>query len=323
MSVYIWSRQNARLFLAATVLSTATKPVIARVDFTTRNTYYEISDFIDSRRKLWQAIDMWGPRSNSHRSALGTASRRISHKRRVLRSGKRCSITDVNVTVRVVLTLPQWSKRYRAKPHLQRYFDCISRTVTVHEKRHAQISYETGKRLEAALRSDLLRVPCDDFRRREGATVRRIIEQGRIRQKTFDRMDYAKPRYQKCHRMARKQRSPTKRVDIMTQKQHSKSAMLTKKKAAQKNTETTKTIDAAREATLRLVIGMAGLVALGVILFSLFAVLMRWAQRKELSNEMQETADPQSSVETRSAGQNTSYKRAQAQNVGGFGKRKG
>lgn len=317
----MWPGQNARLFLTAALLLVATTPALAGVDFTTRNSYYEISDFIDSRRKLWQAIGMWGPRSKIHGSAIGTARQRIRYDRSVIRSGKRCSISNVNVTVSVVLTLPKWSNRDKASPYLQRYFDCVSRTVTVHEKRHAQISYETGQRLDAALHSELQYVPCEGFKRRESALVRQIYQHGRMRQRAFDRADYAKPRYQKCHRVAKKRRSKQRHVDVRDQKRRSISETLPTKKTAEKDTDTSKALADVREATLRFMTGLAGFVALGAVLFGLFAVLMRWAQRKERLNEMQEMAANRSPVARPSSGKTTGEKRTQ--NGGGFGKRRG
>lgn len=63
------------------------------------------------------------------------------------------------------------------------------------------------------------------------------------------------------------------------------------------------------------------LVELGAVLFGLFVILMRRAQKKELLNEMQEMVTHQFPVASLSNEKTTGEKRTQ--NPGGFGKRRG
>ena len=137
-----------------------------RTTFRQRAEHFDISGFVNSRKEMWDAIRDWGPSGTGSRLIVGTAQPRFGYSYKFKKQGGRCYVQDLKVTVGVVLRLPEWNAKGLAKPELQRYFDCILRTVTVHEKRHGKIAYETGQQIERALVSELDGSACKGYKAR-------------------------------------------------------------------------------------------------------------------------------------------------------------
>ncbi len=161
---------------------------------------YDISGLIETPDDIWKGIRRWGP-SEMWRSGtvVGTARGLVRTKYQSRRNeAGRCSLTDMTVNVEVLIKLPTWDTIGSAPQHLQQYFACVRRTVTVHENRHAQIWYQTGARIAQASFAELDNVPCKDFSRRASEVYRRVFMEGRHRQAEFDRADAARRRYDRC-----------------------------------------------------------------------------------------------------------------------------
>ena len=216
------------LIAAAGVLCATALPARSETSYRERIKRFDISGHVKTRRDIWNAIRDWGP-STGGRLIVGTARPRFSYKYKIRQRGNRCTATDVKVAVSVTLRLPEWHFKDTAKPDLQRYFGCILRTVTVHEKRHGEIAYETGQQIERRMLSRLRGTSCSGIRAKAKQIFQATIAEGGERQNDFDRRDYARRRYEQCNtgtgpavslnstpfkRSYAKVRTPTKRFDV-------------------------------------------------------------------------------------------------------------
>ena len=222
-----FTRTIGCLIGAAALLCATALPAGAETSYRERIKRFDISGHVNSRRDIWNAIRDWGP-STGGRLIVGTARPRFSYKYNIRREGNRCSAVDIKVGVSVTLRLPEWTFKDTAKPDLQRYFGCILRTVTVHEKRHGEIAYETGQQIEQRMLSQLHGTSCRTIKSRANEIFRATIAEGGVRQTDFDRRDYARRRYEQCNtgtgpqvslnstpfkRSFANQRVPTRRFD--------------------------------------------------------------------------------------------------------------
>ncbi|MEM9356535.1 MAG: DUF922 domain-containing protein [Pseudomonadota bacterium] len=270
----------------------------AETTFRQRAEYFDISGYVNSRKEMWDAIRDWGPSGTGGKLIVGTAQPRFGYSYKFKKKGGRCYVTDLKVSVGVVLRLPQWNAKGFAKPELQRYFDCVLRTVTVHEKRHGQIAYETGQQIERAMMSDLDGSSCNGLKQRAKSIFHRVIAEGGVRQTEFDRRDYARRRYQQCNnsdgpqvdlnanayrRSVASTRPPTRRFDVDPPKRR------TPKPRRQQRTETAEkpTIDA--EASIKTISSALGgfrfAALFGALACAAFALFMWWAVRHERNKE--------------------------------------
>ena len=216
------------LIAAAVVLCATALPARSETSYRERIKRFDISGHVKTRRDIWNAIRDWGP-SSGGRLIVGTARPRFSYKYKIRQSANRCTATDVKVAVSVTLRLPEWTFKDTAKPDLQRYFGCILRTVTVHEKRHGEIAYETGQQIERRMLSRLQGTSCSAIQAKAKQIFQATIAEGGERQNDFDRRDYARRRYEQCNtgtgpvvslnstpfkRSYANVRTPTKRFDV-------------------------------------------------------------------------------------------------------------
>ena len=187
-----------RLIVMTGLLCATALPARGETSYRERIKRFDISGHVNSRRDIWNAIRDWGP-SSGGRLIVGTARPRFSYKYKIQRRGNRCTATDIKVAVMVTLRLPEWHFKDTAKPDLQRYFGCILRTVTVHEKRHGEIAYETGQEIERRMLSRLRGTSCSAITAKAQNIFQTAIAEGSVRQTDFDRRDYARKRYEKCN----------------------------------------------------------------------------------------------------------------------------
>ncbi len=174
-------------------------PSWAEPQYRQRVEYFDISGHVNSRREMWDAIRDWGPSQNLNSYIVGQAKPRIGYSYQLRQRKGRCRFEKLDVTVGVVLRLPSWDLKDFAKPDLRRYFACVLRTVTVHEKRHAQIAYEAGERIEARFMSELNGGQCRGFAERAKSVYHEVLAEHGRRQADFDQRDYARRRYEKCN----------------------------------------------------------------------------------------------------------------------------
>ncbi len=172
--------------------------VLAEPKYRERIEYFDISGYVNSKREMWESIRDWGPSRSVSQYIVGQAQPRFSYSYKLRNIDNRCVFSKLDVGVRVVIRLPAWDLKNFAKPELQQYFGCILRTVTVHEKRHAQIAYEAAEKIEARFQEQLNRTSCIRFADRAKDIYRQVVSEHHRRQSDFDRRDYARKRYQLC-----------------------------------------------------------------------------------------------------------------------------
>ena len=273
----------------------------AETTFRQRAEYFDISGFVNSRKEMWNAIRDWGPSGTGDRLIVGTAQPRFGYSYKFKKQGGRCYVKDLKVTVGVVLRLPEWNAKGLAKPELQRYFDCILRTVTVHEKRHGQIAYETGQRIERALISELDGSSCKGYKARANSIFHRVIADGGVRQSNFDRRDYARRRYQQCYnsdgpevdlnansyrRSVAWKRPPTRRFDVEPPRRQSPKRRTQKQNQSQTKPDNRLGDAAESIKTVSSAFGGFRFAALfGALICAIFGLFMWWAARHERSKE--------------------------------------
>ncbi|MGI9424297.1 MAG: DUF922 domain-containing protein [Hyphomicrobiaceae bacterium] len=276
-------------------------PTNAETSYRERSEYFDISGKVRSRRAMWDAIRDWGPSGAGERLIVGQARPRFGYSYKFSRRGGICRIQDLKVTVGVVLRLPQWIDQDRAKPELQRYFGCVLRTVTVHEKRHGQIAFETGEKIEAAMMRQLDGTSCDGIKYRAKAIFDRVIKVGNKRQSDFDRRDYARRRYQQCNnsdgpevslngspvrRKSSYRPAPTKRFNVADT-----SSEVPPRRTVQRSVEPRKQRSPATEpeftldTTYKLLGGAGVLLAVVASGFGVFAMVMLGATKYERRRE--------------------------------------
>ncbi|MEO0617697.1 MAG: DUF922 domain-containing protein [Pseudomonadota bacterium] len=175
-------------------------PAVAQIDFKERRTYYTLPPLLDSKREIWEAIERYGPHGRQG-NAIGTASSDASMRFTSKRRGNLCTLDTLALKMHVTLRLPRWPSAYANDDPQRQFFRCVKATVTVHEKRHAEIHLETVKRAERVMREGLRDIRCGDFVKRAKGLYNREMHRGARRQRAFDTADYARPRYQACMRL--------------------------------------------------------------------------------------------------------------------------
>ena len=287
--------------VTAIVLTLTVSAARAETTFRQRAEYFDISGFVDSRKEMWNAIRDWGPSGTSGKLIVGTAQPRFGYSYKFKKQGGRCYVKDLKVTVGVVLRLPEWNAKGLAKPELQRYFDCVLRTVTVHEKRHGKIAYETGQQIERTLLTELDGSSCKGYKARANSIFHRVIGNGRTRQNDFDRRDYARRRYQQCYnsdgpqvdlnansyrQSSARRRPPTRRFDV--EEPRRQSAQQRKQKQAHSQTEPESKLGQAAASIKTVSSALGGFrfaALLGSLVCAVFGIFLWWAARHERNKE--------------------------------------
>lgn len=182
-------------FAVAGLLAPAAQAVL---HYEERTETFEIGAAATDGASIWQAIRRIGPEvGGTH--AIGTTGAKTSWTRTLQRGPLGCKVKRIDVTMNVSLALPAWQGRSRAAPELQKYWDCVAKTVTTHEKRHAQIWREAGHKLDNELSTLTEWMPCGQLDEQLKETAERIQTEARGRQSAFDDEDRRRPRYEQCN----------------------------------------------------------------------------------------------------------------------------
>ncbi len=158
---------------------------------------YDVGTRGGTPNDLWKSIGRFGPKLDGS-DAIGTTGGSVAWgPYKATRTPQGCVIKDLKVDVSVKILLPEWQLSYTGTPASQAFWDCVVRTVTIHENRHAEIWRETGDRIDRALLG-LGPIPCNDVKSRVDQVARAIHGEGRERQAAFDAEDKRKRRYEQC-----------------------------------------------------------------------------------------------------------------------------
>lgn len=188
----------AMLLTLGILLGVLPQRASAEVYFKETETRYDLGTGLRSKRAIWESVRKRGPKHGG-RDAIGTALGEPKMQYRYERNGERCSLSELNMNMHVTLHLPRWPSLHSANPVLKAYYRCIKKTVVVHEREHSRIWYETARKADRKLRSVLTNVSCGRFKQVARKHFKRTIAAGQLRQLAFDREDYARKRYQRCH----------------------------------------------------------------------------------------------------------------------------
>ena len=169
----------------------------ATLHYEERNETFEIVRPPRTPTSIWQAIRRFGPEAGGAH-AIGTTAAKTSWTRTLQRGPLGCKVKTIDVTMNVALALPTWQGRSRATPELQKYWDCVAKTVSTHEKRHAQIWRDSGHKLDTELSALTDWMPCGQLDEQLKETADRIQSDARGRQAAFDDEDRRRPRYEQC-----------------------------------------------------------------------------------------------------------------------------
>ncbi len=189
-------------FAVAVLIALAPAPLRAEVVYDERIENFEIGIRDGTAEDIWTAIRRYGPFIQGQH-AVGSATGRLKWSDlSIARRGHDCRLERRAVSVSVVMTLPEWWRARSAPADQLDYWRCIERTVTIHEKRHAEIWRETAHAIDRALGRLDDWMPCDELRANIGATADRLYREGVSRQHGFDADDRRRQRYQQCPRPA-------------------------------------------------------------------------------------------------------------------------
>lgn len=185
-------------FITISTSYIAATPAAAQIVHTERVKTFEIGP-VKNKREIWKGIGLWGPLLGT-KSHVGMAAPKFVYRYRWTQKGQQCSLAFNKLELDVTLTLPEWAYRNAngTTPELRNYFDCVKKTVTIHEHRHADIWLEELERLEDELVAGLANVACDRFQARYKQIYRRSQIRANRRQQAFDKAEYASPRYLRC-----------------------------------------------------------------------------------------------------------------------------
>lgn len=186
-----------RLSLAPLIAVAAMTSADAEIRYKESSEDHEIGYDIKTKQHIWRALKRIGPVLGGQH-VLGSAWGQMGYAYKSRRSGEMCTITEVQVEVNVKIKLPQWHYEFQADQDGRDFFACVRQTVIVHEKRHAEIWYETAQELEDAFLGELQGVRCDAFKARASAIYDRIFKRSRTRQKEFDDDDAKSGNFEKC-----------------------------------------------------------------------------------------------------------------------------
>lgn len=189
-------------FAVAVLIALPPTPLRAEVVYEERAETFEIGVRDGTAEDIWTAIRRYGPFIQG-KHAVGSATGRLKWSDlSIARRGHDCRLERRSVSVSVVMTLPEWWRARSAPADQLDYWRCIERTVTIHEKRHAEIWRETGHAIDRALGRLDDWMPCDELRATIGDTADRLYQEGIRRQHGFDADERRRQRYQQCQQPA-------------------------------------------------------------------------------------------------------------------------
>lgn len=108
--------------------------------------YYSVTG--NTAREIYRQMEANGPQDEEGRRRHGTAEWRVEWSFGLDRSGTTCTLTEVDVSLRGTITLPQWTPGPKAARSLS---DTWARYIEV-LRRHEDNHYDHGRRAAAEIR---------------------------------------------------------------------------------------------------------------------------------------------------------------------------
>ena len=181
--------------LLSTVLATACAlawlvPVHARVITTERTKTYPVGG--KTGKEIARAIVATKLRASNTAHAIAITETRLDiiNLRTAIRGG-RCVVTNVDVKLDLIYTLPRWRDRERASPAVRKAWDRFVGKVERHELKHGAISKQFARRLNAAIRRSTGKTAnkCRNFGARQAQKLEQLTQTYMRKHQQFDRRE--------------------------------------------------------------------------------------------------------------------------------------
>lgn len=167
-------------------------PSQAGVEIDVKTTYYDVRG--KSIESLDESIYRNAPLLNGKERALGQARLKFDANIDAEMTNRGCAVTDPNVSLDIVVTLPRWRGHNKADAGLQRLWSNFYGFVKRHEERHAEIAMKHAKMLERVFSNVPTAPNCKLLRARLMAGAKRILTQHKNAQERFDANEQARMR---------------------------------------------------------------------------------------------------------------------------------
>lgn len=191
------TRRPFRVLAIAVLLPLLASTANADVAYQERTEKFDIQVYGNTAMAIREAIRLKRPASFDEHT-IGTTMSTMNWSRRAKVSRGECRLEKIEVQLSIVITVPAWPGRTLAPPEQQRHWDCVERTVTVHEHRHAEIWRETAQQIDRAMLMHTQPMSCSELDQNLARTYTDIHNRGKQRQAAFDAEERTNGRYEKC-----------------------------------------------------------------------------------------------------------------------------
>jgi len=176
-----------RLIFTLAVIAAMSAPCAA-ASLTRNYSYFAIQG--NSLEELERQLHSKGPQLNgSPEGHPGATTMDFTSRIRYRQESNRCAIDDVDIVLRVDVTLPRWRNGRRADQELRLIWDTLASDIKRHEESHISIAKRYARLIEDTLRSLPRRRTCeqlaDDVRKSTDELLARHDEE----QDQFDRVE--------------------------------------------------------------------------------------------------------------------------------------
>lgn len=176
-----------RILLALSLLAAMSVPAAA-VTLSRSYSYFTVRG--NSLAELERQLHNNGPQINgAPEGHPGATNMEFTSRVRYREGNGRCSIDDVNVTIRAHVILPRWRDGKRAEKELQLIWDTLASDIKRHEESHISIAKNHARMLEDTLRGLPGRKTCEQLASNVEKETERLLARHDAEQDAFDRIE--------------------------------------------------------------------------------------------------------------------------------------
>lgn len=166
------------------VLSLLSLAVSAQVLVRERFTHYSIEP--DSVEQIKLELRRKSPVSKENQLFHGGTQWKLIPKFGLQRVGNLCQISDIQVSLDGIFTLPKMTNRTTASETIQRTFDSYYASLLEHERGHQDLWLQAGQEIERALKTMPPHFQCEQLKRQATNRVSEIVEHYQQQNKLYD-----------------------------------------------------------------------------------------------------------------------------------------
>src|SRR5690606_27742463 len=176
-----------RLFLAVSLFAALSVPASAA---TLIRSYSYFTVRGNSLPEIEHQLHTQGPQiDGSVERHPGATNMEFTSKVRYREADGRCSVDDVQVTVRAHVILPRWRDWRRADQELRIIWDTLAGDIKRHEESHMSIAKNHARMLEDSLRALPRMRSCEDLADKVEIVTDRALARHDDEQNEFDRIE--------------------------------------------------------------------------------------------------------------------------------------